>query len=400
MKRNIVRTITTLVLVIAMAAGMTAGLGRKANAATPVEIEYVAGDDAKINGGSSYKPGPSTKITNVKPTRPNCNFLGWTTTKNSGRVDFKPGDPATVKNGTKLWPVWNAIIAYDAGGGKFSNGSIVMNVGVTLGQATKVSNTYPEKTGYEFLGWSTKKNSDVVEYKRGARITYTKPMTLWPVWDAKCVYLDYTFNEDNDKNDSNYQERKLCKYLSSKVSKLSLSRVKVSDGESFQRAWKNMPNDVSVVMINCHANPFVLAPGMVSIYDLEHDVLAFKNIKVIILLGCNAGHIEHYEYNLQTFDRSKKDKNIAMAFAEKFKCVVYAADGNVEAYTLKCGNGKHPDCWEYFNAKNSWRTIPEGWLAYDGRSGKVERHALNLGRTAETTIGAMLDKYYAKHYSW
>ncbi len=400
MRSTLTRSITVLMLVIAMAVGMTASLGGKAQAATPINIAYAAGDDAKINGGPVYNVnayvGVATTITTVKPTRSGCNFLGWTTTKNSGRVDYKSGQtPVTFTKATTLWPVWNANIAYAAGDGKFSNGSPVMNVSVTLGKATTVPTSTPIRSGYEFLGWSTIKNSSTVQYKPGASITYTKPMTLWPVWDTKCTILYMNSNHPDNvqfQQDTPLFNRQLFGYLSKRVSKVSVSVKGFSGWRELMDGWNSMPKDQAVVIINCHGWPGSLSYTF-SIYDVYHE-LDSKNIKAIILVACNCGHKEHSGYS----------ENIAQAFATQFKCVVYASDGNVSAFTLKSGTVD----WKRFNT--SKRTQNSGWLVYDGRnydrSGKVELHTVGsdidhtLGFKDGTTIDGLLDAYYTKYIGW
>ena len=196
-RTSILKTITALALVIAMGAGTVVSLGGKAQAATAINIAYAAGDAATINGGPVYNvtayANVATTITSVKPSRSGCNFLGWTRDKNSGRIDFKPGDPATFAKGTTLWPVWNTNICYAAGEGKFSNGSPNINVGVTLGKATTVLSSKPSRSGYAFLGWTTTKGSNSIFCRPGETITFTGPLTLWPVWKA-AQSIGVTFN--------------------------------------------------------------------------------------------------------------------------------------------------------------------------------------------------------------
>ena len=192
------------------------------------------------------------------------------------------------------------------------------------------------------------------------------------------------------------RERSLRYYLSSRVKKLTVYRYQASDATSFREAWNKMPKDQAVVMIDCHANPNLLAPGMIDAYQIGQNKLADKNIKVIILIGCNAGHREHYDPN----DGKQWKQNIAEAFAKKFKCVVYAADGNVQAFTLKCGKGDDKDYWGMYNSKNSTRKTPEGWFAYDGSAGDGYVRSYRLHKVNGTTIGELLDVYYAAQYSW
>jgi hypothetical protein len=197
MKNKLFKSITSFMLVIAMVVGMTATLGGKAEAATYINIAYAAGDNAKINGGSvlnvRVQSGKATTITTVRPTRSGCNFLGWTTTKNSGRIDYKSGQSVTFTKATTLWPVWNANIAYAADDGKFANGAPVANVSVTLGKATTVPTAVPQKSGYTCIGWNTTKGSTSVQYKPGAAITYTEPKTYWPVWEKNAPSINITY---------------------------------------------------------------------------------------------------------------------------------------------------------------------------------------------------------------
>lgn len=157
-------------------------------AATPINIAYAAGEDATINGGpvlnvSAYA-GKSTPITSVRPVRASCNLIGWTKTKNSGHIDYYPGMYATFSKNTTLWPVWNANIALAAGDGKYPSGVPVINISVTLDTPTQIPSTVPSRSGYTFEGWTTTKGSGTVVYKPNTTVTFTKPVTLWPVWKS------------------------------------------------------------------------------------------------------------------------------------------------------------------------------------------------------------------------
>ncbi len=317
MRSTLTRSITALILVIAMAVGMTASLGGKAQAAIPINIAYAAGDGATINGGQVYNvpayPGKTTTITTVKPTN---------------------------------------------------------------------------KTGYKFLGWSTIKNSGIVQYKPGETQTFTENTTLWPVWDTKCAIL---YMKDDAAENRHFQydtpvfRTDLLNYLSARVSKASVFAKDFNSWDTLFRAWNSMPSDQAVVIINCHGYPARLYYSL-NISDVTKK-LAFKNIKVIILSACNCGHLEH----------KGTTENIAEVFARRFKCVVYASDGNLQAYTLASAN--RPE-WRSYNTSN--RTNNAGWVVYDGRKYKDSKiiPPETLGLKSGTTIGGLLDAYYSMHYSW
>jgi len=90
--------------------------------------------------------------------------------------------------------------------------------------------------------------------------------------------------------------------------------------------WNNMGFDASgnkvnidAVIIDTHAGPDELTNNI--IWKLKaSDIATFesKNMGVMMLFGCNAGHLDY------------KDTNIASAFANKVNgAPVYAADGTV-----------------------------------------------------------------------
>lgn len=315
MRSTLTRSITALMLVIAMAVGMTASLGDKAQAATPINIAYAAGDGAKINGGPVY------------------------------------------------------------------------NVSAYANETTTITTVKPIKSGYEFLGWSTKKNSCVVQFKPGDRKAFNTNTTLWPVWDTKCTILSYPFESKYD--DTQIHKASLESYFNKRMcSKVSITLSYVDSQDSFVRSWNNMPYEQAVVIINTHGDPSNLAPGL--LHMTQMNKLIDKKIKVIILTGCNCGHYD------------QQQSNIARSFAERFKCVVYASDGNVYYESLMSGMGstKTPySNWEKYRIKNSTRKTNDGWYAYDGTSGKGKRPVL-LGLKGGTTISGLISAYYAKHYSW
>lgn len=57
-----------------------------------------------------------------------------------------------------------------------------------------VPNDEPVKTGYTFMGWSTKKGSDVVEYKPMDSLSLTENTTFYAVWRAPTLPENQTKN--------------------------------------------------------------------------------------------------------------------------------------------------------------------------------------------------------------
>lgn len=86
---------------------------------------------------------------------------------------------------------------------------------------------------------------------------------------------------------------------------------------------------------------------------IKKNRLKYVDVSVIVLLGCNCGHIDY------------KDSNIARAFADRFKTVVIAPDGevNCRSFYSFCNS---PDSWQQLNKK--YRSGNAGWVFYVGKS--------------------------------
>ncbi len=192
----IFKTITSSCLILIMVIGMMASLGKKAEAATPINIAYAAGTDATINGGPVLNINAfvdvETSITTVKPIRKTSgfNFAGWSEQKDSGIIKYKSGEKVTFKKAQTLYPVWQINLAFGAGSGARINGNNqVLNVSTYVGKSTIIPSIKPEKSGYIFKGWTDDKGGTSVKYYVGNSYKFYKPTGFYPIWEkAKSSY--------------------------------------------------------------------------------------------------------------------------------------------------------------------------------------------------------------------
>ena len=151
----------------------------------------------------SNMPGDQTKtfdeklmISSNKPTRKGYNFAGWSTSAN-GDVVYQPG--AEYKNdqngGTVTlyakWTTWKHTVTYDKNVDPSSSSQTVTNMPgnqtKTFDEKLMISSNKPTRKGYNFAGWSTSANGDVVyqpgaEYKNdqnGGTVTLYAKWTTW-----------------------------------------------------------------------------------------------------------------------------------------------------------------------------------------------------------------------------
>ena len=84
----------------------------------------------------------------------------------------------------------------------------------------------------------------------------------------------------------------------------------MSDQDSFEDAWNQIGIDdngdevnVDAVVINTHANPYVIGFGKAetdsySSIDITTANFQTKTMKSLILYGCNTGHLDYSEDNV------------------------------------------------------------------------------------------------------
>lgn len=147
------------------------------------------------NGGTTpSKASMSVKYnsaygTLATTTRIGYTFKGWYTAKSGGTKITSNSTYTTASNST-LYAQWTPIeyiIVFDANGGAGN-----MN-NMTCSYDTEYALTQNNFTriGYKFLGWSTSKNSDKIEYEDKQNIknlkTTSETITLYAIWEQQGI---------------------------------------------------------------------------------------------------------------------------------------------------------------------------------------------------------------------
>ena len=152
------------------------------------------------NGGSGA-PSSVTKTYGVtlylpttEPYRSNYAFLGWSTSSTATSPTYYSGGSFSRNANTTLYAVWEYDPAtyrvyYNANGGSGAPASQVKTYGVTL----TLSSTKPTRSGYNFLGWSTRSTATSATYDPGDSYTTNASVTLYAVWEK----ANYEFSISN-----------------------------------------------------------------------------------------------------------------------------------------------------------------------------------------------------------
>ena len=149
------------------------------------------------NGGSvspsSTKANYNTNITLPTPTRANYKFDGWYTSSSGGTRVGGGGNSYKVTGNTTLYAHWTAntyTITFNANGGSGGPSTQTKRPGVNLTLTT----SKPTRSGYEFMGWSTTKNSTTINYKSGSIYSKDQSITLYAVW-RKQITVTFNYNK-------------------------------------------------------------------------------------------------------------------------------------------------------------------------------------------------------------
>lgn len=152
------------------------------------------------NGGDAPTPSSNTVTYNSAygslptPKRTGHTFNGWFT-ETTGGDKVTSSTVMSVVGDHSIYAQWTIntyTISYNVNGGNDVNGTLVNQI-KTYGQDLTLHIDKPEKTGYDFIGWSDS-GDDKVVYESGAVFTPNKNTTLHAVWKIKTFKISYSPN--------------------------------------------------------------------------------------------------------------------------------------------------------------------------------------------------------------
>lgn len=208
------------------------------------------------NGGTgapepqAFKKNTKFKLSTVKPTHKNYEFLGWTTDQTKNDPEYEAGAEFTAQDDITLYAVWDIpyTVTYDANGGAGAPEPQIKKAGIPL----TLSSDIPKYDGKEFLGWSTDKVTAEAEYQPKDIFLKNKNTTLYAVW--KTVY-SIKINLENDVSEiKEYQSQGYTQtevhtveienngsYATGPLS-ISLTDTYGQDNSKFILSTENIPN--------------------------------------------------------------------------------------------------------------------------------------------------------------
>lgn len=113
-------------------------------------------------------------------------FWGWSNKKNSKEIDFIDGEEMEISENTDLFAVWYSYkVKYVS---NLPNNTKVIYDYHIKGVPKELKKNVFSAQGYTFLGWGTKADSKIVEFKEQQRVidlTKLNEITLYAVWEIR-----------------------------------------------------------------------------------------------------------------------------------------------------------------------------------------------------------------------
>lgn len=179
------------------------------------------------DGSSSYtslrmkvKAGSTIELPKV-PAVSGYTSLGWATKKGAAKATYKAGAEITVKKNISLYAVRQKTASCTASfynnKGKTNTTYKKLAIKTTKGSYIKLPGV-PELTGYEGVGWTTKKGAAAPVYKAGQKVKLSKSTKYYAVY-KKADVCTVNFYLPSGKSNSSYKK------LTKKVTKKALIQL-------------------------------------------------------------------------------------------------------------------------------------------------------------------------------
>lgn len=147
------------------------------------DVTFVS-DGINVPAAQKKNHGEDLKLTTYIPINEGYSFVEWNTSADGTGQGFASGGIYYKDAPATLYAIWkNAeyVVSYDANGGVNAPAPQTK----VYGSAVVISDSVPEKEGFDFLGWNTAKDGNGAEYIGGAEYSENESVVLFAEWKAK-----------------------------------------------------------------------------------------------------------------------------------------------------------------------------------------------------------------------
>ena len=137
-------------------------------------------------------------------------FLYWSLNADGSGKKYYPNNTIEIEGDITLYAIWGdtttTLLTYNGNGGATSDGKTKVVVsGLKNNQKVKAEGAIFTRTGYKFIGWSTKSDATAAKYAAGADVIVHADETvnvLYAVWEIRKDYrytVHYYWNDTTEK---------------------------------------------------------------------------------------------------------------------------------------------------------------------------------------------------------
>ena len=166
---------------------------------TTYTVSYNANGGVGAPASQSIVKAGSIALSMDEPTRSGYTFLGWSENALSSFPDYLSGDTYICNSSVTLYAVWaqntsvppsvTYTVSYNANGGSGAPSAQYKNEDETL----TLSYVKPQRSGYDFLGWSASSTATSASYDPGDSYIANESVVLYAVWQK----TNYDFSVSN-----------------------------------------------------------------------------------------------------------------------------------------------------------------------------------------------------------
>ena len=410
--RKILKSITAMLLIVVMAAGMASSLGKKAEAANYYIV--VSGNGGTIGGKSSYTTyvytGSASSGTFTfpadTPVRSGYYFAGYAETANTTIAKYYPEQRITVSGAKNFYAVWirqDGVyqIKYDSNGGTYVgsyDGAKIITSYAGAGQSCTLTANKFTAPSRRFGGWSKTPGGTVV-YSNTASVKPTSNMTLYPRWQVQ-VTIHYM--------DSAGKERKTTQttWEYEKVSFLSTATAKnyLEDGYYWGDKNKNKIYSGTLCTVGLHvyswprkdeitirlqnANTLEYSNWTMVVYTGDSIAMSKQKNGSAYPIGRRFGDSSSYSYVLgwKLYGGPYKNQNVSVNLPLIFHDEKYTADV-CYLKALPGSDGQQPVQYAYILMSGlELRTMYE----------MADKAYIDLAKDKSSTVNSLLEKALKK----
>ncbi|MBS5646777.1 MAG: InlB B-repeat-containing protein, partial [Lachnospiraceae bacterium] len=170
------------------------------------------GGKGTVEDGRAYAQGAKADVKAITGiTAPTGKtFLYWSLNADGSGKKYYPNNTIEIEGDITLYAIWGdtttTSLTYDGNSGATSDGKIEVVVsGLKNNQKVKAEGAIFTRTGYKFIGWSTKSDATAAEYAAGADVIVHADETvnvLYAVWEIRKDYrytVHYYWNDTTEK---------------------------------------------------------------------------------------------------------------------------------------------------------------------------------------------------------